>query len=160
MLLNIINGCNIDKRTPELKDLGNSLEKRFNELNQIINNQNYNYDIIIDEIEILKNDYVTYFDKCEAVGAKRDRERILQNVNNFKNFLVKPSFNKRENQDEDRYENQYENTYHMKGDGRLYESKNCGLCNGTGFEEGRNIISREIEHRICPMCEGRGQVSY
>lgn len=45
-------------------------------------------------------------------------------------------------------------------DGRLYESKPCSLCNGTGIESGRNIMTGEVEGRICPMCDGRGVRSY
>jgi DnaJ-class molecular chaperone len=50
--------------------------------------------------------------------------------------------------------------YRMGRDGRLYETNNCSLCKGTGIETGRNIVTGEIEGRICPMCDGRGVRSY
>lgn len=45
-------------------------------------------------------------------------------------------------------------------DGRIYESNPCSLCNGTGIESGRNIMTGEVEGRICPMCDGKGVRSY
>lgn len=50
--------------------------------------------------------------------------------------------------------------YHMGNDGRVYENKACSLCKGTGIETGRNIVTGEVEGRICPMCDGRGVRSY
>lgn len=40
-------------------------------------------------------------------------------------------------------------------DGKLYETKACGLCNGTGIES--NAYG---DARICPMCDGAGHQSY
>ncbi len=45
--------------------------------------------------------------------------------------------------------------YYAGDDGRLYESKPCGLCNGTGIES--NAYG---DARVCPMCDGKGHESY
>ena len=56
-------------------------------------------------------------------------------------------------------ENNNPNSLHEGSDGRLYESRACGLCNGTGIEKNMSSFSDEYG-RICPMCDGRGVRSY
>jgi hypothetical protein len=36
----------------------------------------------------------------------------------------------------------------------------CGLCKGTGIERGRDIVTGETVGRICPMCDGKGVITY
>jgi hypothetical protein len=58
------------------------------------------------------------------------------------------------------YNTNSKNDYEMGNDGRVYETKACGLCNGTGIESGRDPMTGEKTGRICPMCDGRGRQSY
>lgn len=40
-------------------------------------------------------------------------------------------------------------------DGRLYETKPCGLCGGSGIES--NAYG---DARVCPMCDGKSHQNY
>ena len=58
------------------------------------------------------------------------------------------------------FEGTNETKYETRKDGEIYESEACSLCEGTGYEKGRNMATGETEARICPMCEGKGVRSY
>ncbi len=51
--------------------------------------------------------------------------------------------------------------YHEGNDGMIYENSPCELCRGTGYEI--NTAQRVLggpSRRICPMCQGKGVMSY
>lgn len=57
----------------------------------------------------------------------------------------------------------YPSGYTTGTDGKLYEKAPCGLCGGTGVEENRSTVARELGEpaaRICPACKGAGHQSY
>lgn len=48
--------------------------------------------------------------------------------------------------------------YSTGSDGRLYENKNCSLCEGTGIESSSTSLGNV--NRVCPMCQGKGSQNY
>jgi hypothetical protein len=40
------------------------------------------------------------------------------------------------------------------------QGETCSLCRGTGIESGWDPVTHEKTGRVCPMCNGKGRVSY
>ncbi len=76
----LISCNNGDKRTPELKEMGKSLGNRFKEYEAESKGSFSSSESkreFVRTLRYLREEYVVYFDSCEKVGAKREKDRIL-----------------------------------------------------------------------------------
>ena len=83
--------------------------------------------------------------------------KATQNLYDVANKYIKAKNNSRVNDPPI----QHYGEYHEGSDGRIYENSPCELCRGTGYEI--NTAQRILggpSRRVCPMCHGKGVMSY